>query len=90
MKRTLLRVNLGLVVALMLLYVGDTIASRMRKDKFSVVTVQHYYVIGQKNNKYEMQYDRDIDQPCATAIFPHRSYPPCWYLRRRTQKETKI
>ncbi len=90
MKRTLLRANLAVVVLLVLTYTGDVLALRLRHDPYSTVTVQHYYVIGEKNNKYEMQYDRDIDQPCANSLFPHSGYPPCWYLRRHKEQQTKI
>ena len=35
-------------------------------------------------------YDRDIDRPCANTLFPHSGYPPCWYLRRHKEQQTKI
>jgi hypothetical protein len=90
MKRLLLRANLFLIIFLLLLYLADTALLHLRKNPYSTVTVQHYYVIGKKNNKFEVQYDRDIDRPCANTLFPHSGYPPCWYLRRHTEQETKI
>jgi hypothetical protein len=90
MMRLLLRANFFLVVLLILLYLGDTLALHLRHDPYSTITIQHYFLIKPKNNKYEAQYDRDIDQPCSNSLFPHSGYPPCWYLRRHTEQKTKI
>jgi hypothetical protein len=90
MMRILLRANFFLAVLLLLVYLGDTAALHLRKNPYSTITVQHYFVIGQKNNKFEVQYDRDIDRPCANTLFPHSGYPPCWYLRRHKEQQTKI
>jgi hypothetical protein len=90
MKRLLLRANLILVAFLLVLYLGDTLVLHLRHNPYSTVTVQHYYVIGQKNNKFEIQNDRTVDQPCANSLLPHSGYPPCWYVRRHTEQESKI
>jgi hypothetical protein len=90
MKRLFLRSVVAIAAFLLVLYLGDTLMLHLRASPYSTVTVQHYYVIKQKNNKYEVRYDRDIDQPCANALFPHSGNPPCWYVRRHPEQRTEI
>jgi hypothetical protein len=90
MKRTIFRAALSFLAVLITLYLGNALVVHFRHPPYSTVKVQHYFLIKQKNNKYEVQYDRALDQTCANSLFPHSGNPPCWYLRRHTEQQTEI
>jgi len=51
--------------------------------------MERLYAIPLKNGRTE--YELDARQPevtvsCVRALFPHQGYPPCWYVRRNSQK----
>ena len=53
------------------------------------VQMERLYAIPLKNGRVE--YEMDAVQPevtitCVRAIFAHLGYPPCWYVRRESQK----
>ncbi len=90
MRRFIIRGAIALVAVLAVIYLGDTVILHFRSEPNSTVTVQHYYLIRQKNNRFETKFDRSYDQPCVNALFPHAGNPPCWYLRRHTEQQTEI
>ena len=86
------RILLGLLVCLVLVYIGDFISVRVRmlhrkpSDPFETITAFRIIAIGEKGNKTE--YDVDPVQPqqtgeCVHALFPHNGDPPCWYLKHK-------
>ena len=91
MKRALvLAVALGTIV-----YVGDYAAVRLRVayprlgNAFASVQMVRLYAIPLKNGRIEYQLDAvqpEVTVSCVRALFPHMGYPPCWYLRRNSQK----
>jgi hypothetical protein len=56
---------------------------------YDSVQVERLYAIALKNGRTE--YELDAQQPevtvtCVRTLFPHQGYPPCWYVRRNSQK----
>ena len=56
---------------------------------YDSVTMQRLFAIPLKNGRTE--YELDARQPevtisCVRALFPHQGYPPCWYVRRNSEK----
>lgn len=87
-KKILLRGFLGLIGAVIVLYVADAIQIRIRlatggtARAYDTVTV--LYATGLKGNKMEIYADQPQTQTCARAIFPQMGYSPCWYVRQNT------
>jgi hypothetical protein len=87
---------LGVAVALTAIaFVGDYAALRLRAayprlgKAYDSVQVERLYAIALKNGRTE--YELDAQQPevtvtCVRTLFPHQGYPPCWYVRRNSQK----
>jgi hypothetical protein len=78
-----------------MVYAADYAALRLRAayprfgSAYDSVQVERLYAIPLKNGRIE--YELDARQPevtviCVRAIFPHQGYPPCWYVRRNSQK----
>jgi hypothetical protein len=89
-KKILVRGFLGLVGAILVVYVADAIQVRIRlatggpATAYDTVTV--LYASGLKGNKYEVFADQPEIETCARTIFPQMGYSPCWYLRGHTMK----
>ena len=87
-KKILVRGFLGMIGAIILLYVADAIQVRIRlatggTDRaYDTVTV--LYASGLKGNKMEIYTDLPQSVTCARAIFPQMGYLPCWYVRQHT------
>jgi len=81
-----LRVLIVSAASLLLLYLGDSIALRLRHDQLGSVTVERYDAIPEKNGKTEFQFEQPIAQNCVRSLFPHRGYPACWYLKRHNEQ----
>ncbi len=90
MLKRILQFVLGLVVVLGAVYVGDGLAVRQRKDPTSTVEVRPYTAVPRKDKREEFLFDDPYDQPCVNALFPHEGIPPCWYVRRHTQRRTNL
>ena len=77
-----------LASALLLFYIGDYVSLRSRLPKaLETVTVQPFYAVKQKSGKTEFMMLDPEDDPCVDSILPHMGNPPCWYLKKHTQKE---
>ena len=81
-----LRIWIGLVVAIALVYLGDDLLLHLRHDPLGSVVVQRYDVIPEKNGKTEFPFEEPTTQTCVHALLPHRGYPPCWYLSRHSEQ----
>jgi hypothetical protein len=87
---------LGVSIALAaIVFAGDYAALRLRAayprlgSAYDSVQVERLYAIALKNGRTE--YEQDAQHPevtvtCVRALFPHQGYPPCWYVRRNSQK----
>ena len=91
--RTLLkRILMALVIAVVLVYLGDFISVRVRMahpkptDPFETISALRILAIDEKGNKTE--YSVDPLQPqqtgiCVHSLFPQYGHLPCWYLKRK-------
>lgn len=71
------------------IYLGDYLGVRFpgSRNPFGAVEVQPYYAIRLKNKKTEFDFDVPTEtKVCVHSLFPHLSYPPCWYASRTTQR----
>ena len=89
-KRLLLAALVVLLIVLAAAYVADSLVFRYRAaynhTPYGSVTVDRFSAIHLKANRTEFSYQGSEAQTCANTIFPHASYPPCWYARRHTEK----
>lgn len=85
MKRVLGRTVAGLIVALVVLYVGDWAAWRVRVAMgggMGSVVVSSIVVLPLKDNKEEYDWGGTADVSCSRSIFPQAGGGACWWLRR--------
>jgi hypothetical protein len=84
MKWLLFRIVQGFVTVLVVLYVGDWIALRVRAQSqvSSSVQVEQFLRTPLKGQKEEFDYMGTVAQPCVRSLFPHSSEAPCWWLER--------
>jgi hypothetical protein len=81
-----------------LVYIADNLQLqyriRQKRQPYGTVTVQITYAIAQKappgTQKTEYASGGAQDQTCVNSLFPQMGYSPCWYLRRRAQKQVKM
>jgi hypothetical protein len=85
---------IGMVVLLLVVYVGDYVVVRVRiakqLDPYGIVQVQRSYAVTMKNGKPEYFFEPPADQTCVNSIFPHFGYSPCWLLSRRKIQQVKM
>lgn len=97
-KTLVVRVLVGLVVLLCLVYIADYLQFQYRlhrnRQPYGTVTVQTMYAIAEKaprgSQKTEYTSGSTQDQTCANSLFPQSGYTPCWYLRRNSQKQINM
>ena len=85
MKRILGRTAAGLMVVLVVLYVGDWAVWRVRVARgggMGSVVVSSIVVMPLKNNKEEYDWGGTADVSCSRSIFPQAGSGACWWLRR--------
>lgn len=91
MKRKLLILTFGLLLAGALVYVCDYVSLRYRipnnREQFGSVMVQQSYAIPLKSGKTEYTFDPPAPQECVNSLFPHFGDPPCWYLNRHKRPQ---
>lgn len=89
------RVAGAVILALVLLYGGDSLFVRIRVAypklgaAFGTVEMQRLYAIPLNSGKTEYEFDARqpvVTMPCVHSLLPHMGNPPCWYLRRQSQK----
>jgi hypothetical protein len=87
-------VLVGMIVLLLVVYVGDYVVVRVRiakrLDPYGIVQVRRSYVVTMKNGKPEYFFESPADQTCVNSLFPHFGYPACWHLRRETIQQVKM
>jgi hypothetical protein len=84
-KRVLGRTVAGLIVALVVLYVGDWAVWRVRVARgggMGTVVVSSIVVMPLKDNKEEYDWGGTADVSCSRSIFPQAGSGACWWLRR--------
>jgi hypothetical protein len=89
MKAKLRRAAMYLVAVAALIYLADSLSLRFRiprREPLGSVTVERYYALHKSKQKTTFMFAEPEPQTCVRALFPHLGYPPCWYLRRRTEQ----
>jgi hypothetical protein len=89
MKSKLRRGLLYLVASAAVIYVADDLSLRFRipdREPLGSVTVRRYYALHKSKQKTNFMFAEPEAQTCVRSLFPHFGYPPCWYLRRRTEQ----
>ena len=86
MNRKLTRVALYAIAIVAIVFLADGLSLRLRRQPLGSVTVQRYYALHKTKEKTTFMFAEPEAQTCVRALFPHRGYPPCWYLRRRTEQ----
>lgn len=88
MKRWILRILFGAVVAGLLLYLGEWAVFQVRRAPVGVVQVNQLLATPLKGNKMEYDFMGVVEVTCSRAIFPRRGNAACWWVERhKTQWE---
>ncbi|WP_348267174.1 hypothetical protein P8936_15355 [Edaphobacter paludis] len=88
MKRWILRILLGAVVAGLLLYLGDWVVFQIRRGPVGVVQVNQLLATPLKGNKMEYDFMGVVPVTCSRSVFPRRGNDACWWVERhKTQWE---
>ena len=81
------------VIAVALIYAGDTVWLRVRMtnhgDPTGAVQVRVTYAIPHKNGRIEYDRGGTETERCVYSLFPHFGLNPCWYVERHTTKEIR-
>ncbi len=80
------RVAFCAAIVAALLYAGDALVLRLRRDPYGSVTVNRYYALHKSKQKTNFMFAEPEAQTCVHALFPHSGFPPCWYLRRHAEQ----
>jgi|GEM_PF-1481308 len=92
LRRLAARILIGMVLAVALVYIGDSISVRVRmmhatpSNPYETITALRILAIADKGNKTEYAVDQVQPQQtaeCVHALFPHNGDLPCWYLKRK-------
>lgn len=90
MRRSL-RWAFGLVLGVVLFYVGDALWVRFRmathRDPTGTVQVRVLLAVPQKGGRTEFIPGNTETQACVYSVFPQVGLPPCWYAQRHTRRE---
>jgi len=92
MGRILLRIGLGLVVALALVYVGDWAVWRIRValgGGMGSVVVSTIVVASLKGNKEEYYPQGTQTVACSKSIFPQVGGGACWWAQRHPEVDVR-
>ena len=81
------RIATAIVILVCILWVGDLIAVKLRRDPLSVVQINKIYAIPQKGGKTEFDAGDPESQTCVNSIFSHLGYSPCWYVNRHRNQQ---
>jgi hypothetical protein len=84
-EKHLARAAVALVVLLAVLYLGDWLVLRHRVaigSGYSVVEVDQFLATPLKGDKTEYDLTGTQQVKCVSSIFPHQTYPACWWVKR--------
>jgi hypothetical protein len=81
------RIATAIVILVCILYAGDLIAVKLRRDPLSIVQINKIYAVPQKGGKTEFDTGEPESQTCVNSIFPHLGYSPCWYVNRHWNQQ---
>ncbi len=89
MSRFLKTGVLGLLAAVLLLYVGDVTAFAVKKrdgTAYGSIVVNQFLTTPLKGQKEEYDAVGSEDVTCSRTIFPQPGTPACWWLARHTNQ----
>jgi hypothetical protein len=84
------RIATAIVVLVCILYAGDLISVKLRRDPLSIVQINKIYAVPQKGGKTEFDAGDPESQTCVNAVFPHLGYSPCWYVNRHRNQQVNF
>jgi len=88
LMRILERGAMGVLIAALLLWVGDWAVFAVRAARgngYDQVQVQQFLSTALKGNKTEFDYLGTAQVSCVRALLPHGGTSPCWWVRRHRQ-----
>jgi hypothetical protein len=83
----------GMLLAAAVLYETDDLSARIgvpSRPRFSTVTINRFYYINEKFNKFSYEPIPSVEERCVNALFPHFGSRPCWYVRRHTMETIAV
>jgi hypothetical protein len=98
-QKLLKRILLGLLAALALAYVADSLWFRVRlihpkpADPLESFTGPRVLAIPEKGGKtsYEIDQQNPVQTTtCAHSLFPHAGVSPCWYVKPRLSQPIQM
>ena len=83
-------ITTAVLILVSILYVGDFISVKLRRDPLSVVQINKIYAVPQKGGKTEFDAGEPESQTCVNSIFSHLGYSPCWYVSRHRNQQVNF
>jgi hypothetical protein len=84
------RIVISLFVLAALVYAGDWVVLRFRRQPVGSIEVHQTYAVPQKDHKLEYYPGDTIEQACVHSLFPHRGDPPCWWVSRHSERQINM
>jgi hypothetical protein len=60
------------------------------RPRYSVYTINRFYRVDEKFNKFSLNPLPAVDERCVNALFPHFGSNPCWYVSRHTMQSVEV
>jgi hypothetical protein len=92
-KMKKLKVTVVVMAALLALYGLDllsVLAGVPSRPRYSTVTINRFYYINEKFNKFSYEPISSVDEQCVNAMFPQFGARPCWYVQRHTSQTIDV
>ena len=74
-------------------YGADDLSARFgvpARPEFSTFTINRFYLINEKFNKFSYEPIPSVQEQCVNAMFPHFGARPCWYVERHTMQTIEV
>jgi hypothetical protein len=87
------RILAGILLAAAALYGLDDLSARIgvpARPRFSTFTINRFYRINEKFNKFSFEPLPAVQEQCVNALFPHSGSRPCWYVSRHTMLSIEL
>jgi hypothetical protein len=88
-----LRFLMWLLLAAAVVYGLDDLSVRIGvppRPRFSTFTINRFYYINEKFNKFSYEMIPSVQERCVNALFPHSGSRPCWYVERHTMQTIPV
>jgi hypothetical protein len=93
MPNRLMKILVTLVMAPVLLYLGDWGVWSARSSgggAMGSVAVSQSTVASLKGNKVEYYQEGSLQTPCSQSLFPQGAFSACWWLRRHARVVVQV